>query len=85
MAAYQAIRTARLTDPHILDLTDPLTASTEVEDETIVLNYDMNIALDASERSEESLSHLDDDRHAIRYVHLVTSSSMHIEFYRGIC
>ena len=85
MATYQAIRTARLTDRQILDLIGSLTASVEVESGTIALGSHMNIDFDVSERSEEPLSHLDRDRHAIRYVHLITSSSIQIEFFRGIC
>ena len=85
MTAYQVIRTARLTDRQILDLIDSLAASAEVEGGSIALGDHMNFAFDASKRSEEPLSVLDGDRHAIHYVHLVISSSIHIEFYRGIC
>lgn len=57
----------------------------EVQDGTIGLGDKMIIAFDASEQSEEPLSDLDDDRHAIRHVQLITSSSIQIDIYRGIC
>ena len=85
MANFHAIRTARLTDRQVLDLMYAVHANIDVTSGTISLGEGLNVDILSSERSEESVSDLDHERHAIQSAHLSTSSFIHIDFYRGTC
>ena len=83
MAGYHAIRTARLTDRQVLDLIDALHTDGDVTSGTISLGDGLDVGIQPGKRTEEPISDLDRDRHAIRSVDLSTSSNIHINFYRG--
>ena len=85
MANFHAIRTARLTDRQILDLVFALFTDTDARSGSINLADGLNIDISSAERSEEPVSDIDRDRHAIQSAHLSTSSYIHIDFYRGTC
>ena len=85
MASIHAIRTARLTDRQVLDLTYALRGALEITSGTLGLGGGMNVDLLSCERGQEPMSDLDGDRHAIRSANLVAFSDIRIDFLRGIC
>ena len=85
MANYHAIRTARLTDRQVFDLVYALHTGEEMWSATINLIDGLNVDILSKERSEEPVSDLDRDRHAIQSLHLFISSNIYINFYRGTC
>ena len=85
MANSHVIRTARLTDRQVLDVMYALLKDTDVTSAVIRLADGIDINLLSSKRSEEPISDLDRERHAIQSTYLSVFSRIRIDFYRGTC